>query len=419
MVGTLLPCLLILIYFILTWKWRSDFEDQLRELKEDGRPHSIQSLKNIYKKRFPVRKDYYDWKLPNQLQKLNNKIIQSNIPDDWMYKSKKKRIRHAKTILELVNNFKNPLFSQLKKSIYPSRHKLSLGLDAPVSHIVNRQTESKIFLYYALSLIVTGKLRKAIPIVRNIYNRGRILRKNPYIISFLVSNIFTSRANEAVKYILQRPELPDETISIFEHGSPQTIKKDLLFAFESDLVIKAYEIRRTIKANYSHLSSKPNIEMPKYFPHELLWLSASNFVQRYRKCLKLFGEPYYITKNKLEGCSSVQSNLYNKYFRFFSSEFLPSFVSLYEIANDSKAKMDLNLLAVKAKLRSQGEQNRLIPIPDLDESTDPYSGKPYKVKEVKSHIILYSVGENLKDDGGSIKGKKGEEPKDVGVKIRK
>jgi hypothetical protein len=36
--------------------------------------------------------------------------------------------------------------------------------------------------------------------------------------------------------------------------------------------------------------------------------------------------------------------------------------------------------------------------------TDPFSGKPYRYKLDEGHFVLYSVGPDMKDDGGKIDG---------------
>jgi hypothetical protein len=45
---------------------------------------------------------------------------------------------------------------------------------------------------------------------------------------------------------------------------------------------------------------------------------------------------------------------------------------------------------------------------------DPFNGKPMIIKKLPDGWLVYSVGENLKDDGGKVQEKTDSKPLDVG-----
>lgn len=81
-----------------------------------------------------------------------------------------------------------------------------------------------------------------------------------------------------------------------------------------------------------------------------------------------------------------------------------------------RSRVRLQCLSVLNALTRQDREEETAP-PSLDDlnlpdeiKLDPYNGQPLKIKRVESGWIVYSVGPNLKDDGGKI-----EKSEDVGV----
>jgi hypothetical protein len=93
---------------------------------------------------------------------------------------------------------------------------------------------------------------------------------------------------------------------------------------------------------------------------------------------------------------------------FFLSFFAPSPSGIFRLYHQTKAQ-EQALLTTIAVLRFKADKNRL---PDaLDEvitagymksiPLDPYSNSPLIYKQTNDNFLLYSVGEDFKDDGGS------------------
>jgi hypothetical protein len=426
--------LLIGTYYGLTWKWKADFEEEIQKLKQDGHPHSPDALQKAYEERTPNVKDDLNWKLPDSLRTIVDKKILSAdgidiLQDDWLKEPPEKRRNRSRKLLDLFNQHESTLQNQLEKKIYPTKLDFSKGFTEISSSSVDLLNEGRIFSLYTRALIGTGQLKKATSIIHKLYRRGRVIRQEPLLMSLLLSNAFTSYANSNMELLLQKNEIPQEALEAFQVAASKKIKQDALFVLEGDLVLGAEKCRTVIEnGTANNMSLFFDFWSPdkhgvgyEWLPSGLFWLPASNFVRVYRKHLKLFQKPYYEIKPRLKRNKTHSSSdgYFDRFYQLFSQLIITSQSSIYENLNDQRSRVELLHLAVRAKLHSQRDRSTLTPIPNIDESTDPYSGKPYKVKETNTHVILYSVGKNLKDDGGSIEEQNRNDPKDVGVKIKK
>lgn len=421
-------------YYGLTWKWKADFEEQIQKLKKEGHPHSPEALQKAYKKRAPNRKDYSDWSIPESLRNIsikNHELTSSfNVPlDKWMSKSPESRTKKSQQMLAVLNKHKSALQDQLDIKIHPIKYDFPKRSTNLTSFSLARLSEGKIFSFYTQALIETGKLKQALSVLRTLYRRGCVIRQEPLLTSLRVSNGITNYANSNMQFLLLQNEIPTETIDAFPSLCSEKMKEDFLFTLEGVMIQGAHSLKKAIKdgtvnaeSNFSAFPSLGKHDLGYWLPSGLFWLPASNYLRTFRMHLRLFQKPYYKIKTKLEGTKKTRyaskGNL-ERFATLYTHYLMNSHKHYYEQLNDQRVRLKLLHLGVKAKLRSQNEGTGLTPIPQMDEPTDPYSGKPYKVKETNSHVILYSVGKNLKDDGGSIEEQNGNDPKDLGVKIKK
>ena len=74
----------------------------------------------------------------------------------------------------------------------------------------------------------------------------------------------------------------------------------------------------------------------------------------------------------------------------------------------------LNALQKKAPINTDKIPSMTeLGLPD-EVGIDPYNGKPMIIKKLPEGWLVYSVGDNLKDDGGQVEEKAGGKPLDVG-----
>lgn len=428
-----LSLLMVGTYYGLTWTWKADFEGEIQKLKKSGHPHSPEAVQEAYKERTPNRKDELDWTLPDALRTiLDKKMVSDNLSDilqdDWLHEPPEKRRNTSRKLLELFNQHTSTLQNQLKKKISPTKLDFSNGTTDISSSSLDLLSEARIFSLYTRALIGTGQLKKAISIMRVLYRRGRVIRQEPLLISLLLSNTITGYANSNMELLLQKSKIPQEAIDVFQVVASKRIKADALFALEGDLVLGTEMMKKVIEnGTVNNMSTFFHVFSPgkhgigyEWLPSGLFWLPASTFIRVYRKHLDLLQKPYYEIKTELKRNKTRSSSdgYFDRFSRLYSKVIINSHRT-YQRLNDQRCRVELLHLAVRAKLHSQRNRSPLTPIPNIDETTDPYSGEPYKVKETESHVIVYSVGKNLKDDGGSIQEQDGNDPKDVGVKISK
>jgi hypothetical protein len=437
-IGIGLFSLLLIIsgsYYGLTWKWKAKFEEQIQKLKQEGHPHSYQALQEAYKKRSPNQKDYSDWKLPRSLQKSLDEIessdafsMKKNDPSswhpDWLNTSPAERKKKAKHVLDVLNKHKDELAKRIEKNLKPAKRDFSKGFEVPLSDLSGRLNEAEIFSYYSKALIITGEYEEAVPVLRTLYQRGKGLRQEPSLITFTEGLEITELANTGMELLLLNHRLPEKIRNVIHTESSERIKQDFLFTLEGEAIQQSLIAQTAIQKN----PADPRVAkyFPPLVPKQLFWLPAAKLVRDHRMIMSLAQKPYYKIKPEWkrvlsrDDCFLAGHPIYclTQFNTWFSSRLIPLYKGLYEKVNNTRAKLDMLQLATQAKLRSQNKGNDLIPIQNIDESSDPYSGDPYKVKETESHVILYSLGNNLKDDGASIEQQEQNDP-DVWIKIKK
>lgn len=69
----------------------------------------------------------------------------------------------------------------------------------------------------------------------------------------------------------------------------------------------------------------------------------------------------------------------------------------------ARVRAQVQCLRVALELQQQDDQRQLadLQLPEAT-TTDPYNGKPLQVKRANGLLIVYSVGQNLQDDGGQL-----------------
>jgi hypothetical protein len=154
-----------------------------------------------------------------------------------------------------------------------------------------------------------------------------------------------------------------------------------------------------------------------------MWLPIANLVQDYRQVIEDIKQPYRRVHRWMKRRSAElrDASWLGRLTHIYSVVALSNFHSYYETYTATTARLRLARLAVRAKLQAQRTNGELVPVPGMKPSTDPFTGEPYHVKETEEHVILYSTGPNMMDNGGKLRHltEDDAEDTDVGIRIKK
>jgi hypothetical protein len=231
---------LVGIYLLLTMSWKEEAHLQLNALKEEQLPEGTSSLAEAYRHRHPERTDYSDWSLPENLEQAWNDIVSANdlygsAVGTLTHRSAspETRRKQAKNVLKQLASHQAALQDLLEEHRQPAVYTFD---DTLISEpkLLERELESHIFSGYAKALIDAGQPAQAVPVIRTLFRRGRMMCREPSLTAVLVGFSYMNRAVSLLELLLSRPELPGRTPVVFKPLQLESLKSDFEFAVVAD-----------------------------------------------------------------------------------------------------------------------------------------------------------------------------------------
>jgi hypothetical protein len=261
----------------------------------------------------------------------------------------------------------------------------------------------------AMLLLEEGNRDEAVQTAVVILRLGHLLDRNPAVLSYMMAIAVRGSAFEPANRALQAGPVSNEV--------RRDLDAELAAQDRMDGFAWALKSERAVSLEFFQtglLCSPPFPDRNVWFPGRNFWLIARGFWNLQESaCLDLYpplialargGTPYRQVEQSAESAKWVLARL-----------LFPALNATTGSVVRTRAMIRcLRVLnAIQTHVPPEGDES-----PKLSElglppeaTTDPYNGEPLHVKKTPQGWLVYSVGKNLKDDGGKLD----DESTDVGV----
>ncbi|MCS6860550.1 MAG: type II secretion system protein GspG [Abditibacteriales bacterium] len=233
------------------------------------------------------------------------------------------------------------------------------------------------------------------------------------VIGMLVRCALSAIALQGFQEILTDADASPQTYrALLQDLNGHDIKPTLIQAFRTDRCTTrfAFDLMRSGQAAEYASSSGDRAPRPRslaFNPPALWWLAhEETFCLRlWRRLIQMSRQPGY----DWQAFTVVEREAHQR-FAFFalSRQLMPTFVRAYKKAAGVQARVDLLRLALALRLYRHDHgaypanlnalQPQYLPAVPLD----PFTNKPFVYRREGSGFLLYSFGENHRDDGGAF-----------------
>lgn len=260
--------------------------------------------------------------------------------------------------------------------------------------------------YDALLRAESGDVRGAVRANRALLRTGQCLDDNPTLIAQLNNGAIMCAALENLERLLAQDEAPDQDLTALQRLLELSIAQNsLLVALRGERALgfqlTKETMKRTTRASFS-INAVPG------------WQTANQaavleMMTRAVELAKLPPEEQVTRFAELENeVKHVRGNsLWRVNRHYHAVMFMPAVFKSSETAHRCRAMSGAALLAVGAeRFRTQHGQwpERLEQLSEFvkEMPLDPYDRKPFKLKRLADGMVIYSVGHDGMDDGGTL-----------------
>jgi hypothetical protein len=401
--AVLIACVLVYTFFTF-WSISAHLNRKLAAIHEAGDPICIADLA-----RKPIPPEQkgatYLLRARDDMNAVVNEVYDLKSYQDWRYEPED--MKKIKDILDAYPKI-YPLLqqaaacpdfgSQLDYSLMPKNFLESI-LDQSNSGSI--RTPARYLRARAKLLIFQGDRDGAMQSAMLMLQLSRQFEHEPLLVNYLVSKAVENMALECANEVLQSGPVSDQTRTALDaelslHGSMDQFKKTL----KSE---RAYSLDC-----YRH-------EFPR------LWILSNkwqlNFLDAFDDILNSPSDQYSDWAAKIDRKSTKSTsytNLANILMNLTRPALHAALTASYRTHAQTRAIRIINAL----QKRSPADGDKIPTMAELglpDEvGIDPFNGKPLIIKKLPEGWLVYSVGENLKDDGGKVLEEGENKPLDVG-----
>ena len=397
--GTLIAILLV-VNAIWVWRTGSRLEKKLAALRAEGEPLSLADLARD----LPSEKNAAILlrRARSDLEAINKEL--TDVYSSEGYEEGRLSEAELKTIRSSLETYPKviPLLRQAAAcEDYDPQLDYTVGpaafLAGTVDHVSHPRTVARVLRARVPLLLADGKREEAMETCVVMFRLCRHFDRQPMVVGYLVSLACRGVAVEASNLVLQAGPLPDD--------ARETLEAEL--ALHDG--VEAY--RRALKTERAY-----GLESIRTMPGRNFWIVG--------RALWNDAECYYLDMidRHLAAASRPYSEVvattppparHRLVFRSLTDLAEPAIAVGREAMERTRA--GIRCLRVLNAVQGRVEQGVAEPkLADLGlppaATTDPFTGKPLHLKKTPEGWLVYSVGKDLKDDGGDVS-----EARDVGV----
>ncbi len=387
--GTLIAILLICAA-CYSWILGSRLEKKLAAIKAAGDPIC---LADLARKSVPPEQNgmTYLLRANDDMNAVVNEVYDLKSFQEWQYYPEDlKKIKDAldaypKVYPLLQQVVERPDFdSKLDYNLPPSK---LLGAICDQNNSGFIRAPERYLLARAKLLIFQGDRDEAMRSVILICRLSRQAEHEPLITNYLVSRAVEGIALECANEVLQSGPVGDQ------------IRADL----EAELSLHGSmrNFRTALKSERAFSMDCFRHELPRPWILSNLWQIST--LDLYEQYLNYSLHPYSDWAAEEDIQQAKSKSIFNMFVELARPAYRSALISAYRCQAWVRAVRIINALQKKSPLDGDKIPTMTeLGLPD-EVGVDPFNGKPMIIKKLPEGWLVYSVGENLKDDGGKVK----------------
>jgi len=381
-------------------------------IRAAGYPVTCEELNEWYSIPYDVENSAYIildafgyYQEPNNIELLPA-IGQADIPSrnqqipDEMLKLISQCISNNQECLELLHKT-----AELEHGRYPGD--LSLGINTPLPSLSEIRKCALLLQLEAIDSTERDDSEAVIDSIKSIFGVSRSLSMEPMIISQLVRLAINSLTVSSLEYAMNRTVFSDEQlIELNREFSNAKDDSNISRAFigERCMIIDIMENPSAINPESIGIDFPPRFIIEAYEALGLADKGMEIYLDLNKELMKALELPMHLRLNELDAIETKINSIPRIY--FIIRNFMPSFGRVVEIDIRNNAQLTTAQTALAVQ-RYRLHNNKLPDsldnlVPDYLESVplDPFDGEKIRYKKINPGFVIYSVGENLSDDGG-------------------
>jgi len=406
----------------------SPLEAELQKFKQDGIPTTIEEIN------LPEIPDEENGALVYKETFIIMDFLKEKYKDEWQYIPYEGTVKwedvpeaEKKKVADLI--LRNPdfvkIYNLLEKASemecqFLTKEDLRKGFTLTLPYLAKLRSCCRLLAAKAETETAGGNINAALSACLAGLKIPKSLSEEQTLISQLVRIAMDAITLSATGSVLEKGEGDRELYQLLIHEMENERKGNLIqFTLMMEVVavrqqfsdFRKQNIKETERfLNSSIASEKDSVRIYYENNHEEFWNEQeTTYLQMMRKVINLGRKPFWEAKEQLGRFDGELSQI-PKEKGLLAQYFLPAITRTYF----QEAKIDARLGAAEIGIANRIYRQKYGKFADsLDQLTpeilpalplDPFTGKDYVYKKTNKGFIVYSVGENLADDGGAEKG---------------
>jgi hypothetical protein len=233
----------------------------------------------------------------------------------------------------------------------------------------------------------------------------RVYLQEPFLINYLVATACMKQVAVCLQKIVSDRKIETDTLrKILEEWNSSPWREGLVWSLESERIYGLENALLYLKGEHELINLGLGGKLYYWvfrpvYKKEIIWLMGN-----YDRLLKATEMPYYASRDSKELEAMINSTPW--YYKI-SSLFLPNAVTVLFKRATLNAMFETARVGIACKIYKNMHGDFPEDLAELSPEileeipVDPFTGHPFIYKKQETGIMIYSIGSNLKDDGGN------------------
>ncbi len=275
-----------------------------------------------------------------------------------------------------------------------------LGFQVEFSELIGLSSLEALLQMRALNALQKSDGDEALEQATHILRLSNTIERTPLLVVALLRTGHQNTSCRLTVHILSHgspsPEGLRETATLLSSSMPTRESLGRSIYFERVLGIQIIDsvLKRQLSADSRPLSASKSLVLLLQRP--ILLLDKQLYLKNFRQNMEMYVKPFY---------ENIMPTPRKKNFPFWAKLARVLDLNIVGVREGfAYAEAQAKLTALACYIKADQLEGKAFPADlrafDKDLITDPFSGRPFEFKRSEEQIVLYSVGEDGKDDGG-------------------
>lgn len=306
----------------------------------------------------------------------------------------------------LMKTYLEDVDAILKEEILPADFDFEDGFGVKFVHLQQHLARCQVLAFDATLKLRDEKLDDAVIRCAKIAAIRNAVMKEPFALSFRFSTILDEKFQKSARAILDSEYLTvDAATRVRDASNSDEFKKYYVYSLQGELACGIYEIIRSGDGEGPNGDSKvlnlTRSHSINWIIRPAYWRAAANYVDSFATLIRL-AEGGYASIRKRLGEFEAESQVGTQDEHFLASNLIPCVSRSASILAVMIVKNDLIRLSADVKIEMLKAGKMPDSVAGIESTVDPFSGAPYKCAAGERALVIYSVGGDMKDDGGAV-----------------